>query len=64
MSNGFFMLSDAEYIVVTNHNSSALRDWIRALGANQITVLRLEGEWGTFENRELGTWLQSAANFF
>ena len=63
-SNGFYVLGEGSYLVVTETGTQPLRDWLRTLGATQVSVLRLEGGWGTYANDELAGWLRTAATFF
>jgi hypothetical protein len=64
MADGFFTLSEGQYLIVTNTPAANIRDWLRVLGANPVAVFRIQGGaiWGGQPG--LGEWLQNAAPFF
>ena len=63
-SDGFFVIAQGQYIVGANADATAMRNWLRTLGASRVAVLPLQGDWATWSRKDLSDWLQSAANIF
>jgi hypothetical protein len=63
-SMGFYTLQEGVYLVVTNTDCAALRDWLGVLGGTVVLVTRLTGAWATRGDAALTQWIQSAGPYF